>query len=82
MATLSAQEAQLKAQKRLQAAADSASKLARQRYAEGVTTYLEVIDADRTALSARRGMVQLHSQQLLTTVQLIKALGGGWKAAK
>jgi len=82
MATLFAQEAQLKAQKRLQAAADSASKLARQRYAEGVTTYLEVIEADRTALSSRRGMVQLHSQQLLTTVQLIKALGGGWKAAK
>jgi len=82
MATLFAQEAQLKAQKRLQAAADSASKLARQRYAEGVTTYLEVIEAERTALSSRRGMVQLHSQQLLTTVQLIKALGGGWKAAK
>ncbi len=82
MATLSAQQTQLAAQKRLQAAADSASKLARQRYKEGVTTYLEVIEADRTALSSRRGLVQLHSQQLLTTVQLIKALGGGWKAAQ
>jgi multidrug efflux system outer membrane protein len=82
MATLSAQQTQLAAQKRLQTAADSASKLARQRYKEGATTYLEVIEADRTALSSRRGLVQLHSQQLLTTVQLIKALGGGWKAAQ
>ena len=82
MATLSAQETQLTAQKRLQAAADKASKLARQRYAEGVTTYLEVIEADRTALSSHRGYVQLQGQRLMTTVQLIKALGGGWKAAQ
>jgi multidrug efflux system outer membrane protein len=80
MATLAAQRTQSEAQQRLQTAADSASKLARQRYTEGVTTYLEVIEADRTALSARRALVQLHGQQLVTTVQLIKALGGGWKA--
>jgi multidrug efflux system outer membrane protein len=80
MATLVAQRTQSEAQQRLQTAADSASKLARQRYTEGVTTYLEVIEADRTALSARRALVQLHGQQLVTTVQLIKALGGGWKA--
>ena len=82
MATLAAQRTQANAQERLQTAAEAASKLARQRYTEGVTTYLEVIEADRTALSARRSLVQLHGQRLLTTVQLIKALGGGWKAAQ
>lgn len=80
MSTLSAQRTQSEAQERLQTAAEAASKLARQRYTEGVTTYLEVIEADRTALNARRSLVQLHGQRLMTTVQLIKALGGGWKA--
>lgn len=82
MATLAAQRKQAEAQERLQRASDAASKLARQRYQEGVTTYLEVIEADRTALSARRSLVQLRGQRLLTTVQLIKALGGGWKSAQ
>jgi multidrug efflux system outer membrane protein len=82
MSTLAAQRKQSEAQERLQTAAEAAAKLARQRYAEGVTTYLEVIEADRTALSAKRSLVQLHGQRLLTTVQLIKALGGGWKSAQ
>lgn len=82
MSTLAAQRKQSDAQERLQTAAEAASKLARQRYTEGVTTYLEVIEADRTALSAKRSLVQLHGQRLLTTVQLIKALGGGWKSAQ
>ena len=82
MSTLASQRKQSDAQERLQTAAEAASKLARQRYTEGVTTYLEVIEADRTALSAKRSLVQLHGQRLLTTVQLIKALGGGWKSAQ
>lgn len=78
LATLKAQRTQEVSQKRLESAAASASKLARQRYTEGVTTYLEVIEAERTELTARRSLVQLRGQQLVTTVQLIKALGGGW----
>ncbi len=80
MAKLEAQQKQSKAQAQLQDAADAAAKLARQRYKEGVTTYLEVIEAERTALSAKRAIVQLRGQRLFTTVQLIQALGGGWKA--
>jgi outer membrane protein, multidrug efflux system len=79
LAGIKSQKAQWEATERLQTASDTAAKLARQRYTEGVTTYLEVIEAERTALSARRALVQLRSQHLLTTVQLIKALGGGWK---
>ncbi len=78
LATLKAQRTQETSQKRLASAAASASALARQRYKEGVTTYLEVIEAERTELTARRSLVQLRGQQLITTVQLIKALGGGW----
>ena len=82
MAKLAAHQLQSAAQERLQTAADAAAKLARQRYSEGITTYLEVIEAERTSLSARRALVQLRGQRLLTTVQLIQALGGGWSAAK
>ncbi len=78
MAALSAQQKQAEAQEKLQTAADAAAKLARQRYTEGITTYLEVIEAERTSLSARRALVQLRGQRLVTTVQLIQALGGGW----
>lgn len=78
MAKLAAQQKQSDAQEHLQTAADAAAKLARQRYSEGITTYLEVIEAERTALSARRSLVQLRGQRLVTTVQLIQALGGGW----
>lgn len=82
MARLAAQQKQSDAQEHLQTAADAAAKLARQRYSEGITTYLEVIEAERTSLSARRALVQLRGQRLVTTVQLIQALGGGWSAAK
>jgi len=78
MAKLAAQQKQSEAQEHLQTAADAAAKLARQRYSEGITTYLEVIEAERTSLAARRALVQLHGQRLVTTVQLIQALGGGW----
>jgi outer membrane protein, multidrug efflux system len=80
LAALKAQETQAEVQERLQKAADEAAKLARQRYSEGVAGYLEVIEAERTALGARRAMVQLRGQRLLTAVQLIKALGGGWQS--
>ena len=81
MANLNAQQKQADAQEHLQTAADAAAKLARQRYTEGVTTYLEVIEAERTALAARRALVQLHGLRLTTTVQLIQALGGGWNVS-
>ncbi len=81
MATIAAQHSQAEAQIRQQTAAEAAAKLARQRYAEGVATYLEVIEADRTALYSHRTLVQLRGQQLVSTVQLIKALGGGWASS-
>jgi NodT family efflux transporter outer membrane factor (OMF) lipoprotein len=55
--------------------------LARTRYVGGVTTYLEVIAAETAALSSQITAVQLHTRQLIASVLLIKALGGGWTAA-
>jgi len=54
--------------------------LATARYEGGATTYLDVITAQQTLLSAERLSAQLGGQRLLTSVFLIKALGGDWQA--
>jgi multidrug efflux system outer membrane protein len=69
---------QAEAQARAVTAARRATDLATQRYRSGIVAYLEVVDASRDALAAERANAQLAGQRLITTVQLIKALGGGW----
>lgn len=67
------------AHSRAAAAASRASTLSRTRYDGGLVSYLEVVDAERTSLSEERELVQAKSARLLSTVQLIQALGGGWE---
>jgi len=53
--------------------------LANARYEGGVATYLDVITAQQALLNNERLATQLQGQQLLTTVFLVKALGGDWE---
>jgi len=69
------------AQDRALASAKRAAHLAQVRYDAGYVSYLEVIDAQRTALATERESVQLAAQRLNTSVALIKSLGGGWRRA-
>jgi outer membrane protein TolC len=55
--------------------------LANARYEGGVATYLDVITAQQGLLNNERLAAQLQGQQLLTSVFLIKALGGDWQDA-
>lgn len=48
-------------------------------YDDGLVTYLDVVDAQRTALENQRAAVQNLAQRYVTHVLLIKALGGGWQ---
>jgi multidrug efflux system outer membrane protein len=73
---------QLFNQQEFLAAADRTAALSRQRYKQGLVTYLEVVDADRIVLAAERLLVQLLGQQLLTTVDLLTALGGDMNQIK
>jgi NodT family efflux transporter outer membrane factor (OMF) lipoprotein len=56
--------------------------IANNRYVGGVTTYLDVITAQSTLLSNERLATQLLGQQMVNTVYLVKALGGGWSASE
>lgn len=53
--------------------------LAETRYLAGGTSYLEVIDAQRTALAVERSAASLAGERWITRVTLIRALGGGWE---
>jgi len=63
------------------AAAEHSLALSNNRYRGGVTTYLEVITAQATALADERTAVQIAGRRMVDSVLLIKALGGGWNAA-
>ena len=52
--------------------------IANDRYVGGLVTYLDVITAEQTLLTNRRLATQIQGQRLVTSVFLVKALGGGW----
>jgi outer membrane protein, multidrug efflux system len=56
--------------------------IANNRYIGGVTSYLDVINAQNTLLSSQRLETQLLGQQMVSSVYLVKALGGGWDAGQ
>jgi outer membrane protein, multidrug efflux system len=53
--------------------------MATARYDGGASGYLDVITAQQSLLASERQAAQLDGQRLLTTVFLIKALGGDWQ---
>jgi len=71
-------EQQTQAQNDAVNASQRAADLSRTQYTEGAVDYLNVIDAQRSVLQARRAAVQLQGVQAAATVNLIRALGGGW----
>jgi outer membrane protein, multidrug efflux system len=71
---------QFEAQMRAVDGARKVAELSQVRYKEGLASYFEVVLADRTVLDNEILAYQLNGQRMVTTVQLIKALGGGWKA--
>lgn len=56
--------------------------IATTRYEGGIASQLDVITAQQGLLASERLSAQLHGQRLLTTVFLVKALGGDWQGAE
>lgn len=61
------------------AASDKAADLARRRFEGGLIDFLEVLDAERTALSAELLLSQGRSDCATSLVAVYKALGAGWE---
>ncbi len=71
-------KAELAARERQVGSARSAATLSRARYDGGVTSYLEVLDSERSLFQAELTESQTRRAQLVAVVELYKALGGGW----
>ena len=60
------------------AASDKASDLARKRFEGGLVDFLEVLDAERTALTAELVFSQSRTDEATSLIAVYKALGAGW----
>lgn len=69
---------QLDAKQRQFNAAKNAENLSQQRYDQGVTSYLEVLESQRSAFDAELQLSEVKKDYLNAYVKLYKALGGGW----
>lgn len=67
-------------QELLVAALQDRTRLAYVRYRGGVDTLLSALDADRDLFGAELTLSQIRLNELLSVVQLYKALGGGWQS--
>jgi multidrug efflux system outer membrane protein len=66
------------ARRRQVESAAAAARLSRARYDGGVTSYLEVLDIERSLFSAELAESEALKRRYDALVQLYKALGGGW----
>ena len=73
---IESQEVELDAQ---HTATAEALRIARNRFQSGYSTYLEVLDAQRTLFGVEQQTVQARADILVANVNLYRALGGGWK---
>ncbi len=66
-------------QELLTASAEDAVRLSNMRYSGGVTSYLEVLDSDTRYFDARNTLARAQLNELLSMVEVYRALGGGWE---
>ncbi len=80
LSDLAALSAQATAVARAVASARDTAQLANERYRQGLTSFLDVVDAERAALQSERQATQVRGERTLSALLLISALGGGWES--
>jgi NodT family efflux transporter outer membrane factor (OMF) lipoprotein len=60
-------------------ALQDADRLSRMRYEGGLDSYLQVLDAERNLFQGQLALARLRRDELVSVVQLYRALGGGWQ---
>lgn len=78
ISTLGVLNREIKVQQQALAASRESLQITRNQFEAGLIDYLSVVQVETAAYSAERTALQLENQRLNTTVDLIKALGGGW----
>lgn len=81
LSTLRVLDDEARAQDQAVAASRLSEQLALAQYRAGTTTFLAVATAQALTLSNERNAVQLRGRQMVASVALIKAVGGGWNAS-
>ena len=71
---------QVDAQGRVVEAETVRYRLAKLRYDNGVSSYLDLLDAQRSLFTAQQALVQARLARLQNQVQLYRSLGGGWNS--
>lgn len=69
----------VEARRRAAASARSAAQLARTLFEAGAVDFMQVLDAQRTRLSAEEGLASAEGDLLVAVIRLYKAMGGGWR---
>jgi NodT family efflux transporter outer membrane factor (OMF) lipoprotein len=64
------------------ASAQHSFDLSNQRYKGGVTSYLEVLTSEATLIQNQRTAIDLRTRQFVSSVSLVRSLGGGWDASQ
>ena len=64
-----------------QEVAQETLRIAQNRNRNGYSSYLDVLDAQRTLYSVQTSVVQVKNNLLLAQIDLYRALGGGWESA-
>ena len=78
MANIQYRNQQAAVQERALLSARTSATMSKELYRTGLTTYINVIVADRAVLDSENALIAITGQQLLHSISLIKALGGGW----
>ncbi len=79
MSTLSVLNRELEVQLLALTASRESLQITRNQFEAGLIDYLSVVQVETSAYAAERTALQLENQRLNTAVELIKALGGGWR---
>ncbi len=75
-------EQESSAEQRAVTSAQQSFDLSNQRYKGGVTSYLEVLTAEATLLSNQRAAIDIQTRQFVSSVGLVRSLGGGWDTSQ